>query len=245
MIETIENSTLSEQRFIERSEVKPYYQDDWVTIYHGDAREILPEIEGIDSIITDPVWPNAKAKLIGADRPFELLREVLEVATAERVVLQFGCDSDPRILAGVPWKWPFIRVCWLEYACPTRKGRILYTGDVAYVFGKPIKYGPGRRLMPGRILSTKPDRHKKNLVPHKDWGRAPEEREDEHPCPRRLEHVNWLVGRMADGLIVDPFMGSGTTLKSAKKAAIKSIGIEIEEKYCEIAARRMSQEVLL
>lgn len=65
-----------------------------------------------------------------------------------------------------------------------------------------------------------------------------------HPCPKPLKLMTWLIeGSKAEGLILDPFMGSGTTLRAAKDLNRKAIGIEIEEKYCEIAALRMSQEV--
>ena len=53
--------------------MKPYYQDKWVKIYHGDCREVLPqlELEVIETVITDPVWPNAKAQLKGKENPLE------------------------------------------------------------------------------------------------------------------------------------------------------------------------------
>jgi DNA modification methylase len=67
-----------------------------------------------------------------------------------------------------------------------------------------------------------------------------------HPCPKPLEWMSWLVNRcsLEGETILDPFMGSGTTLRAAKDAGRNAIGIELEEEYCEIAVRRLSQEVL-
>jgi len=69
-------------------------------------------------------------------------------------------------------------------------------------------------------------------------------RQRAHPCPRRIQHVMWLVKWFSESSIIDPFMGTGTTMRAAKDLGRKAIGIEIEEKYCEIAARRLQQEVL-
>ena len=67
-----------------------------------------------------------------------------------------------------------------------------------------------------------------------------------HPCPKPIEWMKWCVriGSIYNEFILDPFMGSGTTLVAAKELGRKAIGIEIEEKYCEIAARRLAQEML-
>ena len=107
--------------------MKPYYQEGGVTIYHGDCREILPSIEVEDAMITDPVWPNAHVELVGRKDPEGLLRQMCEVIPAgvKRLVVQLGCDSDPRFLSAVPSSWPFMRVCWLDYARPSYKGRLL------------------------------------------------------------------------------------------------------------------------
>ncbi len=227
------------------SSLKPYYQDALATIYCGDAREILPQIGPVDSIISDPVWPNAKALLIGRDRPEALLAEVLSACPkSNRVILQFGCDSDPRILRAVPEGWRFFRVIWLEFAAPTRKGRLLYTGDVAYVFGKPPASAPGRRVMPGRFMATKADVSRRKIDVHLQWGSPPPVDSEDHPCPRRLQHLQYLVGKWAEGTVLDPLMGSGTTLVAAKQAGLKCIGIEIEAKFCRVAVRRLRQEML-
>jgi hypothetical protein len=223
----------------------PFYQDAFATIYHGDAREILPAIGAVDSIITDPVWPNAKAAIVGRDRPEGLLREVLAVCPqSKRLILQLGCDSDPRILRAVPEVWPFFRVCWLEFACPTRKGRLLYTGDVAYVFGEPPASAPGRRVMPGRFMATIADVMRRKTEVHSEWDSAAPADSEDHPCPRRLQHLQYLVGKWSEGIVLDPFMGSGTTLVAAKQGGLKCIGIEIEERFCMVAVRRLRQEML-
>jgi site-specific DNA-methyltransferase (adenine-specific) len=66
-----------------------------------------------------------------------------------------------------------------------------------------------------------------------------------HPCPRKLSHVRWLVERWSDldDTIVDPFMGGGTTVKACKIAGRKVIGIEIEERFCEMAVKSIEQNV--
>jgi DNA modification methylase len=118
----------------------------------------------------------------------------------------------------------------LEIARVGYKGRLLMNGDIAYLFGEPPSSQPGRRVISGRYMD--PDSGGKQA---------------DHPCPRKLNHVRWLVRLWSEDTdtILDPFMGSGTTLRAAKDLGRKAIGIEIEEKYCEIAVRRLAQEILL
>ena len=226
--------------------LKEYYQDEWVTIYHGDCREILPELLELESVITDPVWPDTIVDLPGADNPTELFYEMcVALPRAERLIVQLGCDSDPRFLSAIPSRWPFLRVCWLDYARPSYKGRLLYTGDVAYAFGRPPAYIKGRQVMSGMCRSARSDRefvrHTAANVHRKEFT-APDGLP--HPCPRRLEHVTWLVKQFSDEAVCDPFMGTGTTAVASKFLNRLFIGIEIEEKYCEIAAKRCSQSVM-
>jgi DNA modification methylase len=230
---------------------KPYYQDEWVIIYHGDAREVLPTIENAE-IITDPVWPETKVNIIGADRPYSLFKEFIQALPAStiRLAIQLGCDSDPRFLKAIPRRFPFLRACSLEYTVPSYKGNILNTGDFAYVFGKAPQWREDRQLMPGVCRSNYVEKlFQKHNGKHKiHERRAPASfttiEELPHPCTRRLQHLYWLVHYFSDSLVVDPFMGSGTTLLAAKYLNRKAIGIEIEEKYCRLAADRLSQTVM-
>lgn len=209
--------------------IEPYYQRDGITLYCGDAREILPQIAVADVVITDPVWPNAIATLAGSDDPLQLFSDVMALVPAitNRLVVHLGCDSDPRFLQGVPDSLPFFRACWLEYARPHYKGRIMYGSDVAYVFGSPPPSREGGHVMPGRMMQTDSAAKAKG-----------------HPCPRRLQHVAWLVKWFARGLVVDPFAGSGTTLLAAKNAGLPAVGIEIDERYCALVVERLAQTVL-
>lgn len=222
--------------------VKPYYEHAGITIYHGDARQILPQLSTVDTVLTDPVWPNSSKELVGSERPAELFAETCAALPEfSRLIVHLGCDSDPRFLMGVPPTIPFIRTCWLRYSCPTRKGRCLYGADVAYVFGAYPKSAPGRRVISGEYCSTKPDVRRVRVTKHREWG-GPVPRE--HPCPRRLQHLRWLVSKWVEGVACDPFAGSGTTLVACAVQNVPAIGIEIEEKYCEIAAKRLAQEVM-
>ena len=208
--------------------MKPYYNEGGVTIYHGDAREIVGRFSA-DTIITDPVWPNASPLLAGADDPRGLFAATMEHAAARRLAVHLGCDSDPRFLTAVPERWEFVRACWLDLARPHYTGRILNGATVAYLFGDVPRSKPGARVIPGMMRDARP--HGK---------------EADHPCPRKLGHAEWLVRWWTedDDVVLDPFCGSGTTLVAARKNGRRAIGIEIEEKFCEVAAKRLAQHAL-
>lgn len=206
----------------------PYYADDLVTIYHGDCRDILPSLAAAEALVTDPVWPNASVPLVGADDPYGLLVGMWDSIPVlpQRAAIQLGCDTDPRFLTAVPDALSFFRVAWLEYVRISYKGRLLNTSDVAYLFGAPPRSKKGAHIIPGRYIDTASDGKFKG-----------------HPCPRKLGHVQWIVNWWTEetDVIVDPFMGSGTTLRAAKDCGRRAVGIEVEEAYCEIAAKRMGQ----
>lgn len=210
--------------------MKEYYSHAGITIYHGDCLEVLPQLTGFDSVVTDPVWPNNSVPEFRDLDAVKLLADTLALCCdADRVAVHLGCDSDPRFLAAVPSFWPFFRVCHLEIARVGYKGRLLMTGDAAYLFGVPPPSVRGAHVIPGRIMDS-------------DSGG----KQADHPCPRKLSHVGFLVRwwTLPGGTVLDPFLGSGTTAVAAKNLGRRCIGIERDESYCEIAAKRLAQEML-
>ena len=209
--------------------MKPYYQSDNVVIYHADCREILPDLPRVGSVITDPVWPNASPDLIGAENPYGLLASSAALWKCTRAAVHLGTDSDPRILRAVPDKLAFFRVVSLDYAHVSFKGRLIYAGDVAYLFGEPPPAATGHMIIGGQV-----------------WDRSRGSKENSHPTPRKINHVKWLVSRWSapTDTVLDPFMGSGTTIEASVYLGRSAIGIEVDERYCELAARRLDQQVL-
>jgi hypothetical protein len=127
-----------------------------------------------------------------------------------------------------------------RYPRPTHLGAIFYPsgagmGPWGFTCWQPIHfYGPDPYLEDGK--GSRPD----------SFSTTEAAEQNGHPCPKPIGTMKWLVERVSrpGETILDPFMGSGTTLRAAKDLGRKAIGIEIEEKYCEIAAERLGQEVL-
>jgi len=202
-------------------------------LYLGDCLEILPkiklpEIKYATTLITDPVWPDNSVPEFAHIEPYKLFADVWKLIDGyvKRAVIHLGCDSSPDILH--PISLPFFRIAWLEYTLPGYKGRLLYSGDVAYMFGEPPKVVTGKKLVPGKCISKS------------NFGK-----EADHPCPRKLEHVKWLVHYFTDfdDIVLDPFMGSGTTGVACAEQQRKFIGIEINEKYFDTACKRIEETV--
>lgn len=222
---------------------KPYYQDEAVTIYHGECREIIPELPKCDLVLTDPPYGiNTKSDGMGKLSPWADLcnsafwysdwlatcRKKLKPNGALWTFLNWrsmvtfqkaSCDISWPIESLLVWD-----KCWIGPG-GTRGLRPSY--EMVALFAMPEFSIDDRGL---------PDIQRWKWSGHKPDG---------HPAQKPLEGMTWLIrnsGQAAD--ILDPFMGSGTTLRAAKDLGRKAIGIEIEERYCEIAAKRMAQEVL-
>jgi len=208
--------------------VTPYYDSGGITIYHGDCREILPTLE-FDAIVTDA--PYGVGVEYGAFD--DTAANVAAIAAWLEPYLRRA--ESAAVFCGVPqmWLWPKPTwvLCW-SYAPSTNT-----FSPWGYAQWQPVLvYGRDPYLRDR--LGPRP-----TVFNH---GRPVEKEGAGHPCPKSLPVMRYYVERTTRELdiIVDPFMGSGTTLRAAKDCGRRAIGIEIEERYCEIAANRMRQGVL-
>ena len=193
-------------------------------LYLADCRDVLPHVQA-DVLITDPVWPNCPAGLLaGSHDPVGLMASAMAAMNSvRRAVIVMRSDSDPRFLAAMTM--PFFRVQILPYVMPGFIGRKLGGDELAYCFGEPVPSASGRRLIPGYAPKVQPGGRKGNG----------------HPCSRALEHFLWLVGWWSEPgeVVLDPFMGSGTTLVAAVSQGRRAVGIEIDPQYFDIACERV------
>ena len=225
--------------------MKPYYSEAGITIYHGDARDILPTLEPVDLVLTDP--PYAEQTHTGArSSKGGYISTMIDFPSVDAAFLRSmfaDCKSKAWIVSFLDYN----HAVDMERQPPEG-----YRGVRIGIWDK-LNYTPqftGDRPAQGweaiSILHKAGAKMQWNGNGRKSvWTMARADRV-EHPTEKPLKLVRELARLFsnADALILDPFMGSGTTLRAAKDLGRKAIGIEIEEKYCEIAAKRMSQSVL-
>ena len=216
--------------------MKPYYDDGrGIVIYHGDCREILPQLSKVDLVLTDPPYG------IGFDYGENGHNDDPDQYGALLIHVIRLCDA---VNGGGFMFWQAMKHCHHWHLWFPSGWRILAgCKGVVQFRPTPIQYSFDPIIAWGQFKSEpsvySKDYHVQNLAP---FG-AGRERIN-HPCPRPLEQVRYSATIGGGDTILDPFMGSGTTLRAAKDLGRKAIGIEIEERYCEIAARRLAQEVL-
>jgi len=238
----------------------PYYQDSAVTIYHGDCREILQwlmdficvgKMGFIDLILTSPPFNLGNSHHTGNIRhnPYsdclpeteyqkqqcEIL-ETLYLISSKTAMLFYQHKN--RISAGLqitPYEW-LIKTRWL-----LKQEIVWFNGSPN--FDKCRFYPVTERIY--WMAKTAESRINNIINKHDLWEISPEGTNNEHTRAFPLELATNVIACCQNAqTILDPFMGSGTTLRAAKDLGRKAIGIEIEERYCEIAAQRMAQEVL-
>ena len=220
----------------------PYYQDDLVTIYHGDALDVLPDMRFVDLVVADPPYTFglASTKYESAAGSWgdlmnnaywyaAWLREVRRVTRGSAWVFNTWRSFPVLARAAFQAGWPIDSLLiWDKGANgPGDMGRLRNTYEMVAQFSAPdFAFIRGNRDIwtEPRIQSATKDR--------------------QHPAEKPVPLFRRLIVETGATSLLDPFTGSGSALVAAKDAGIRAIGIEIEERYCEIAANRCRQEVL-
>jgi len=202
----------------------PYYEQSGVTIYHGDCRDLLPV--DCDVVVSDPPYALhvdiGKLQRIG--KPDYAWHDVehsggvrvdLLLALGKPMVL-FGANAYASLLPDYPG-W----IVWDKQCDGFQQGspaELAWSNCLTNLRQFRLNY---------RGFTTRNDLK-------------------QHPMQKPLALMRWVLSlaEVPSGLVLDPYMGSGSTLVAAKQLGRKAIGIEIEERYCEIAAERLAQEVL-
>ena len=226
----------------------PYYQDDLVTIYQGDSLDILPTLRGssVDLIVTDPPYVigavsagNMATKAGGWGDMMNSSRWFRDwYAMCRRVLKQDGAmwtfsnwRSLPVVMKAAfdaEWSLASVLVWHKDWIGP----------------GGSVGLRPAYEmvaLLAGPDFSIE-DRGIPDVWTHK-WASF---KPSGHPAEKPVELLSRLIDESmrGPGLVVDPFAGSGSSLVAAKTLGHRAIGIEADERWCEVAARRCSQEVL-
>jgi DNA modification methylase len=215
----------------------PYYERDGIVIFHADCREVLPTLEpgSVDLVLTDPPY--------GMNNDCDYTRFTPGPNTdhhangnAGRWHPQVVSDDEP--FDPTPWL-AFPRVIlwgWNHYAARLPIGTTL-------VWLKRYDDGFGSFLSDAEVAWMKGGH---GVYARRDVSLQGQSRHRHHPTEKPVGMMSWCIGKAGGtGTILDPYMGSGPVGVAAMLAGRPYIGIEIEERYCEIAAKRLSQEVLL
>lgn len=225
--------------------MKPYYEHAGITIYHGDCREWLssvPQCFRVDALITDPPYgvgfkgkTTKHSDMRGKGGTYEDTEAYFRDAVLPAISKALEYAKRGAIFTGTR------RL--VEYPSPKDIGGIICPnggGVTPWGFGcfHPVAfYGTSPFLEKG--LGSRPTA---KVIYHP--GMHVTREGYDHPCQKPIEFMNWVVetASLRGESVLDIFSGTGSTLVAAKQLGRRAAGIEIEEKYCEIAAKRLSQE---
>lgn len=206
--------------------IKPYYDNGGIQIYHGDSHEILPLLD-FGSIITDTPYGVGKDYGEASEDDLDGFKRAVSLVASRNVPASLFVPP-PRLL-DLPVRPQWIGAWTKTYGA---SGLIAYP---IYPHWEAICF----YSIKGNYAGNKGHRSDVfEFAPARAYGTG-------HPTPKPVDMMQELIRFVCrtDGVIADPFMGRGTTLRAAKNLGRKAVGIDIEEKYCELAANFLRQEV--
>lgn len=210
--------------------IKPYYEHGGIAIYHGDCKEILPTLGKFDLLLTDPPYGmNWKFSGGGTGKNaqggrFTKFQNMTIAGDKEEFDPSFLMNHNTVILWGMqhfPQHLHRGSVFVWQKKYEDALGTFLSDGDLAWM-------NKGCGVYISRVINP-----------------ASFQKDRAHPTQKPVELMVWCIQKSGEiGAICDPYMGSGTTLVAAKQLGRRCVGIELEEKYCEVAAKRLQQSVM-
>lgn len=208
--------------------MKPYYKDNFAEIWHGDCREILPSLPNCDLLLTDPPF--------GMGNFVQVSGNIRGIGNQRGKAVDWNENPPSKEVIQLAKSKATCSIIWgaNHFDCFDGKGAIIW-----------IKNQPCPNMSKAEIASC--SFFNKTEIVEITWRNfeAAILKQTTHPCERPVGLYLWCINYAPKAdTILDPFMGSGTTLRAAKDLQRKCIGIEICEAYCEIAAKRLAQEVL-
>jgi DNA modification methylase len=222
----------------------PYYDENGITIFHGDCREVLPTLGSARLIVTDPPYVFGIASTAQEGKAGgwgDLMNSAAWYALLLREFHRLTANAQGAAWVFNSWRsFPVLARASYEAQWPVES---LMVWDKQWI-------GPGgqRGLRPSYELAA--------LFCHGDFAivdrglpdiwrcQWSSQKPHGHPAEKPVDLVERIILKSGGGPVIDPFLGSGTTLAAAKAAGVPAVGIEIEERWCEVAAKRLSQGVL-
>lgn len=241
--------------------MKPYYEHAGIRIYHGDCFDVLPSLSGIGAVVTDPPYSSGGA--FRGDRMASTVTKYVNSDTATYRPEFAGDNRDQR---------SFLAWCslWLSAArVASLPGAVLVSftdwrqlptmTDAVQCGGWTWRniatwWKPGIRMIRGQFSSSAEYVvfATNGAAILSDHGGAVQNVFKCAPAPDKVhiaekpaDVMRWICSVVPDGhTVLDPFMGSGSTLRAAKDRGLAAVGVDVDERNCEIAAKRLEQEVL-
>jgi len=217
--------------------VKIYYEDEQVILYHGDAREIQ-EWTVADVLVTDPPYGLDSGLSRSSGRPgkrytpvFEAPQWDTDLSARDKIMTMWG--DKPYAVFGSPKR--------LDAALPCREVPLVWDKANVGMGDTTFPWGPGYELV--YVNGDGWTGTRESAIIRVQHSAILPKREG-HPTPKPIPLMEQIIRKAPPGIIADPFSGTGSTLVAARNLGRVAIGVEVEERYCLLAARRLSQMVL-
>lgn len=206
--------------------MKPYYRDDLVTLYHGDCLEVTEWLDA-DVLVTDPPY-GMNAPLTRTNAEVTTIANDQDTSTRDKCLLMWGEEKGAIVFGHWRKKRPeniTHLAIWdkCDMALGSPNSPFATSHEEIYLIGTKPNWNGGRAQTVIRSKNLRGD-----IRP-------------DHPTPKPIGLMEELINK-TNGIVADPFAGSGATLVAARNLGRKAIGVELEEKYCEIIANRLSQQ---